>query len=566
MAECLGGHNDIVPPMTHKSPNLARILPLILALPILTAAPPQAHPSTDPTAVEVLQVRAYRQQKLQAVVSGFAVNEQGAVLTSAHALRRAGRLTVTLGAGSSEVVAELVWRDEDSDTALLNATGIGAAPLVFAAGGLAAGRRVSTAWRAADGRLLTARGALGVADADAPYQHNAMVTADGYGAPLLDECGRAVGMNRRAPGGWSILATRAAAPEGAVFATAAPQLLALLAAKSVAYQALAEPCESAEEAAVSSAAEARAKASAAEGAAEDARAQAATAEEAAEAARAHASAAEQAAAQARSEAEDAQQRADLSDAEKAELQAELQRAEEAKEQAAADARRAAEQAAQQAEAAQAAAEEAAAARQVAQQTAQKNRRNLIIGVGVAGLLALLALLVFIRRGRAARRRVAAAESKAEEAARQAQGPDPGSRPGWSFTVIADDAGGETAGDFGDEIDAKVAAVSGDKLAADSPAEAAADFYLSAALLQAAAQGVRIGRNPESCDVVVASPAVSREHCRIFFADGQLMLEDLKSANGTRIGARRLEAHAPAAIQAGDRIALGDIEFKVVYVA
>jgi len=45
-----------------------------------------------------------------------------------------------------------------------------------------------------------------------------------------------------------------------------------------------------------------------------------------------------------------------------------------------------------------------------------------------------------------------------------------------------------------------------------------------------------------------------------------MLEDLKSANGTRIGARRLEAHAPAAIQAGDRIALGDIEFKVVYVA
>jgi len=45
-----------------------------------------------------------------------------------------------------------------------------------------------------------------------------------------------------------------------------------------------------------------------------------------------------------------------------------------------------------------------------------------------------------------------------------------------------------------------------------------------------------------------------------------MLEDLKSANGTRIGARRLEAHAPVAIQSGARITIGDVEFKVVYAA
>lgn len=107
---------------------------LIFALPLLISAPPHAHPATDPTAVEVLQVRAYQGQELQAVVSGFAVNAQGAVLTSAHALRRAGRFTVTLGEGRAEVVAELAWRDDDTDTALLNATGIGAAPLVFAAG------------------------------------------------------------------------------------------------------------------------------------------------------------------------------------------------------------------------------------------------------------------------------------------------------------------------------------------------------------------------------------------------------------------------------------------------
>jgi len=151
---------------------------------------------------------------------------------------------------------------------------------------------------------------------------------------------------------------------------------------------------------------------------------------------------------------------------------------------------------------------------------------------------LLALLVFIRRGRAARRQVAAAEAKVEEAERRAEGPDPNSRPGWSFTAIADESG----------------------------AGSAADFYISLAVLQAAEQGVRIGRNPDSCDYVVAAREVSREHCRIFLAAERLMLEDLKSANGSRIGARRLEAHAPEGIQDGDRIVLGNIAFQVTHVA
>ncbi|MDD9854795.1 MAG: FHA domain-containing protein, partial [Gammaproteobacteria bacterium] len=94
----------------------------------------------------------------------------------------------------------------------------------------------------------------------------------------------------------------------------------------------------------------------------------------------------------------------------------------------------------------------------------------------------------------------------------------------------------------------------------------ADFYVSMAVLQAAEQGVRIGRNPDSCDYVVAAAAVSREHCRVFLADGRLMLEDLKSANGSCIGARKLEAHAPQQIQDGDRMVLGNIVFQVAYVA
>jgi len=53
-------------------PNWQRMV-LLFALPILYAIPPQAQ-AADPVAVDVLQVRAYCQQELQAVVSGFAVN------------------------------------------------------------------------------------------------------------------------------------------------------------------------------------------------------------------------------------------------------------------------------------------------------------------------------------------------------------------------------------------------------------------------------------------------------------------------------------------------------------
>lgn len=110
--------------MTHNlTPQ--RILAIVFALPILFAAPPHAHPVSDPATVEVLQIRAYQEQKLQAVVSGFAVNAEGAALTSAHALRRAERFTVTFGEGRTEVAA-LAWRDGCADIVLLNAADIGA--------------------------------------------------------------------------------------------------------------------------------------------------------------------------------------------------------------------------------------------------------------------------------------------------------------------------------------------------------------------------------------------------------------------------------------------------------
>jgi len=63
----------------------------------------------------------------------------------------------------------------------------------------------------------------------------------------------------------------------------------------------------------------------------------------------------------------------------------------------------------------------------------------------------------------------------------------------------------------------------------------------------------IGRDC-TADVVVADPAVSRAHARIYrTSDGTFGIEDLRSANGTFLRGRRV-ARAP--LSSGDNIELG----------
>ena len=489
--------------------------------PLTTNAAPEAQPADDPltTAIaNVVQVRAYRDEKLQAVVSGFSVHDGKTVLTSGHALRHANRITVTSSDAGAEITARLVRRDDARDLALLQAPDLDAEPFVVAANSLERGRRVVTAWRQeADGQVKIARGSIGAApvpgQADVFYEHNAMITADGYGAPLLDECGRVAGINRKNPQDrlffWN---TRADDPDSVVYAGTASDLLALLSEEGVPHNAETTVCTPREQVAQVARAEAEAEAAQARQEAEEAQrvAQVARAEAEAIAAEAEAEAtqARQEAEEAQQVAEEAQQRADLSEAEKAALQ---RRAEE-KEQAASEAE-----------------ERVRALEQKATRQAEQTRRYLYIGGAGVVLLAFLVIFLFIWRGRVARRLVA----KAEEAKQRAETPpDPDSRPGWSFR---------------------------DESGADS-------FYVSMAVLEAVTQGVRVGRNPDSCNCVINAPEISREHCRIFLSNGRLMLEDLKSANGTRIGARSLEAHNPDEIHEGDRITLGESIFQVTYSA
>ena len=69
--------------------------------------------------------------------------------------------------------------------------------------------------------------------------------------------------------------------------------------------------------------------------------------------------------------------------------------------------------------------------------------------------------------------------------------------------------------------------------------------------------IRIGRAVEN-DIVIASKRVSREHAVVRREGRQVLLEDLNSANGTFLNDERVLA--PAELQDGDKIAIGDVVF------
>lgn len=71
--------------------------------------------------------------------------------------------------------------------------------------------------------------------------------------------------------------------------------------------------------------------------------------------------------------------------------------------------------------------------------------------------------------------------------------------------------------------------------------------------------IKVGRN-EDCDLVLRSRRVSREHCRIFFQDGQWHIEDLKSQNGTRVNGNKINSEI---LKDSDTIQIGDYRIEVI---
>jgi pSer/pThr/pTyr-binding forkhead associated (FHA) protein len=68
----------------------------------------------------------------------------------------------------------------------------------------------------------------------------------------------------------------------------------------------------------------------------------------------------------------------------------------------------------------------------------------------------------------------------------------------------------------------------------------------------------LGRST-SADFVLNAVLVSRFHCSLSVADGELTVENMSHSNGTFVNDRRVER---AVLQAGDRLRAGRIEFLV----
>ncbi len=72
----------------------------------------------------------------------------------------------------------------------------------------------------------------------------------------------------------------------------------------------------------------------------------------------------------------------------------------------------------------------------------------------------------------------------------------------------------------------------------------------------------IGRS-ESCQLRPKSESVSRKHCIIVLRDNRVLIQDLKSRNGTFVNDKRLPSDKARVLRAGDELRIGKLGFEIV---
>ncbi len=72
----------------------------------------------------------------------------------------------------------------------------------------------------------------------------------------------------------------------------------------------------------------------------------------------------------------------------------------------------------------------------------------------------------------------------------------------------------------------------------------------------------IGRS-ESCQLRPKSESVSRKHCIIVLKDNRVLIQDLKSRNGTFVNDKRLPVDKAKVLSGGDTLRIGKLVFELV---
>jgi len=74
--------------------------------------------------------------------------------------------------------------------------------------------------------------------------------------------------------------------------------------------------------------------------------------------------------------------------------------------------------------------------------------------------------------------------------------------------------------------------------------------------------VRVGRDPAQCPITLNEPRVSAVHSTLRFENGQLMVRDEGSNNGTYVNGVRLPASVFTPVGSGAALRFGPVEFSV----
>ena len=73
-------------------------------------------------------------------------------------------------------------------------------------------------------------------------------------------------------------------------------------------------------------------------------------------------------------------------------------------------------------------------------------------------------------------------------------------------------------------------------------------------------GLLIGRSSD-CDLRLPDEFISAKHCKIFFENEELFIEDQGSTNGTFIDGIQVEKRSP--LEQGQKVQIGITELKIV---
>ena len=449
------------------------------------------------------------------------------LLTGRSLLVLGDRWSVTNTQSGARLLGETLAESADLDLAVLRVSGLGLAPVGVAEGAPEPGRIVDSVHN--DGGrsrgLVTALGESGV-------EHTAAYPAGQFAAPLVNNCGQLVALNRtplegrgrrmriadltlprRATGIESIRAffqerDLPLLPADTPCASLARQIETLeaqteisaneqarLSALKTELQRRAEELERAQRE-ISAALEARSAELAAERAARERLAEAAAASEQ-ERERERQEQAEQ------REAAERQHEAAQREIEAREAEIERQR-----------------------EAAQREIE----AREAALGQAREDRSQLMLKAlltGVVALLVILAALVLLRRRKdelaSQGRELSAAESRLAVATKT----------------------------FPDVL-----------LAGRFPEGTPARLKINGNALARAPHGLVLGRHPESVDLVLDHSEVSRQHLRITLVENRVYITDLNSLNGTRVNDTDLEPGTACEVRHDDILGIGDTEVQI----